>query len=163
MLTITGINSNYNYRSISFKAKQKVDYSELREAMKKLEITAIEEQEIIPPAKNIAKQVKEKVTKPKSSDNANNTLRDYISKEGTMYGMLSGNIRIEKNKSFTIYGKMQGNIHVEKDAMLKNYGMINGNINNNGNVVNYGIINGDICGKGLFKNYGINKGGTSKN
>ena len=165
ILNISLINNSYYYKQVGFKAnvKPKTDYSGLYEKMQKLEIKAIEEQEIIPPAKNIAKQVKEKVTKPKSSEDANNTLRNYISKEGTMYGMLSGDIRIERNKTFTIYGQMHGDIQVEKDAMLKNYGTVHGDINNNGNVVNYGIIKGIISGNGLFQNYGINNSCISKN
>ena len=87
----------------------------------------------------------------------------FISKEGTLNGIFSDDIRIESNKTLIIRGSMSGDIQVESGATLINHGNVSGDINNNGRVVNHGNMSGDVNNNGSLEIYGINTGDINTN
>lgn len=87
----------------------------------------------------------------------------FVSKEGTINGICSDDVRVNRNKTLTIRGNMSGDIQVESGATLINHGNISGDVNNNGYVVNHGNMSGDINNNGTLEIYGINTGDINTN
>lgn len=78
-----------------------------------------------------------------------------ITTDTNLYGMIEGNVTVNKGVIFNIYGSLIGNLMIQKDSVVYLYGSLHGNINNRGFLEIHGFVRGNIFppdGKTVIKN-----------